>query len=954
MTRDNDLPRAQWRRVKEIFDTALERMPGDRAAFLDEACGTGDSEVRRQVEALLAAQESPPTLIETPVAAAAVTDSPSNGPLTDGQTVGPYRVLRTLGRGGMATVYLARDERHRRSVALKVLHPGLAHALGPERFLREIEVAANFTHPHILPLHDSGESAGLLYYVMPFIEGETLRDRLVRETQLSVEDALQIAREVADALAYAHSKGVVHRDIKPENILLCNGHALVVDFGIARALWQAEGGRLTETGLAVGTTAYMSPEQASGERQIDGRSDVYSLACVLYEILAGEPPFTGATAQAIIAKRFSDAAPSVRRLRAGVPAEMDQAIIRALAIVPADRFAGAAEFARSLQPTAASPVGARSLAPPSIPTVRRRQRAAAVLASLALVALVAFGVSLMWRPSGPGQAGSGSGTAVAVLPFENLGADTDEGFSDGMSDEIRGRLASVPGVVVIARASSMAYKNTSKAQALIAEELGVEYLVTATVRWGSAADGQRSVRVSPELIRIDGHGPPTTAWQQSFDAPVTDPFQVYADIARQVAGELGVPLGDSLRRQMAGKPTHQASAYDAYLRGEAISQSLALTDPAALREAASYYEQAIALDSTFLQAWAQLSRAHSLVYFNSTPTPGGRDSARLAAERSLALAPHRAEGHGAMGTYYHLVAKDYPRAEQEFASARTLAPKDADLLARSALVELTLGAWDSALTNLTLARKLDPRSVSTASALTWVLLSVRRYAEANDAADRALLLAPADPALLQNKAMVLLAQGDLAGARAVIAGAPPQADAAELRANFVHYFGLYWVLDEPRQQLVLQTNPSAFGGDRGAWAIGLAQIYHHRGELAKARAYADTACRAADAQLAAEPEDAQRHELYGLCLAYLGRRNEAVREGQRAVAMLPVAKNADLGAYLQHQLVRIYLLVGEPENALDQLEPLLRIPYYLSPGWLRIDPEFQPVRENPRFQKLIE
>ncbi len=265
---------------------------------------------------------------------------------------GGYAIERELGRGGMATVYLAQDLKHRRPVAIKVLAPELAAALGRERFLREIETAARLSHPHILPLHDSGEADGFLYYVMPYVAGESLRDRLNREQQLPIEDAVTIAAEVATALSYAHSRDVVHRDVKPENILLSEGQAIVADFGVAGAIDAAGGGKLTRTGIVLGTPAYMSPEQGAGERALDGRSDVYSLGCLLFEMLAGEPPFTGPTAQAIIAKRFTDPVPSVRRLRETVPMPMDQAIAKALARAPADRFATPHQSAEALRASA--------------------------------------------------------------------------------------------------------------------------------------------------------------------------------------------------------------------------------------------------------------------------------------------------------------------------------------------------------------------------------------------------------------------------------------------------------------------------------------------------------------------------------------------------------------------------------------------------------------------------
>src|SRR5438445_2467071 len=323
-----------------------------------------------------------------------------------------YALEPELGRGGMATVYLARDLRHGRRVAIKVLRPEIAAALGPERFLRESQIAAQRAHPHILPLHESGQAGEFLYYVMPYIEGESLRDRLERGGPLPLEEALQITREVASGLSYAHSHDVVHRDIKPENILLSGGEAVVADFGIARAITQAGGTRLTETGIPVGTPAYMSPEQASAGGPIDGRSDVYSLACVLYEMLVGEPPYTGPSAQVVIAKRFTDPVPSVRRLRETIPPGIDAAITTALAKAPADRFRTPAAFARALD----GPAGAR------------RSRAgsyAAIVAGLVALGALAYG---LWAKRLPRHdaATRMAHKMLVVLPLENLGAPDDE------------------------------------------------------------------------------------------------------------------------------------------------------------------------------------------------------------------------------------------------------------------------------------------------------------------------------------------------------------------------------------------------------------------------------------------------------------------------------------------------------------------------------------------------
>jgi serine/threonine protein kinase len=341
-----------------------------------------------------------------------------------------YRIERVLGAGGMATVYLADDLRHNRRVALKVMRSELTGALGPERFLREIETTAQLRHPNILPLLDSGEAGGMLYYVMPYVEGESLRASLGREKQLQLDDALRIAREVADALSYAHSRGVVHRDIKPENILLESGHAVVADFGIARAVDQAAGTNLTATGAAVGTPAYMSPEQASGSRDLDGRSDVYSLGCVVYEMLAGQAPFTGPTAESVVYQHLAAAPPSISGMRPAVPASVAAALQRALAKTPADRFRTVAQFAEALEgrvSAAATPIPT-AVATPVV--LGRRWPRTAVLALAALAVLV--GAVALGRRLLPGRAGTRHPrTTIAVLPLENLSTQGPYAFFAG-------------------------------------------------------------------------------------------------------------------------------------------------------------------------------------------------------------------------------------------------------------------------------------------------------------------------------------------------------------------------------------------------------------------------------------------------------------------------------------------------------------------------------------------
>jgi serine/threonine protein kinase/Tfp pilus assembly protein PilF len=872
---------------------------------------------------------------------------------------GTYDIVRTLGAGGMATVYLARDLRHGRDVALKVLHPDLGSALGPERFQREIRLAARLQHPHILTVLDSGENAGRLWFTMPYVEGESLRDRLTRERQLPVADAVRIATQAAQALQYAHQHGVIHRDIKPENLLLTeDGNTLVADFGIARSL-SSGGSRLTETGLTLGTPAYMSPEQASGESDVSALSDIYSLGTVLYEMLAGEPPFTGPTAQAVIAKRFTSTAPDVRQARPTVSEPIAHAVAQALATVPADRFASAMEFARALAPGAAT-----AAIPPANSVAPSTDRAAPapvhggafgslarrpLFATLVLGVVIGLGLLFGWSRFRSSDRPSGL-RLVAVLPFQNMGDSADAYFADGITDAVRGKLTSVAGLQVTASSSSGEYRHSTKTPQQIARELGVDYLLIGKVRWAKAADGTSRVQVSPELIKA---ATASSAWQESFDANLTDVFRVQTDIASRVAAALNVALADSVQRQLVERPTTNLAAYDAFLRGDAVSGNMSVLDPMTTRRAAGLYEQATALDPSFAMAWSRLARAYALAYTNGVPSQETGELSRRAAERALALAPERSEGHLALGDYYSEVKADFRRAADEYAEGLRRSPSDVDLLTAAAINLQSLGQWDSALVTVRRAATLDPRSIATARRLGFTLLRLRRYPEAIAATDRALALSPDNLGVIETRVMIELAKGDLPAARAFVAAAAPRTDPTALVAYLGNYWDLYWVLDDAQQQQLLRLSPAAFDEDRSSWGIVLAQTYHLRGDSLEARAYADSARVAVEHNLESAPQDAQRRVFHGLALAYLGKRAEAIREGEKAVAQLPMSKDGFAGPYIEQLLVRIYMLAGDKQKALDHLEPLLKVPYHLSPGWLRIDPTFAPLRGEPRFQKMV-
>ena len=555
-----------------------------------------------------------------------------------------------------------------------------------------------------------------------------------------------------------------------------------------------------------------------------------------------------------------------------------------------------------------------------------------------------------WRTRGTPSAATTSGAVrVAVLPFENLGDSSDAYFADGLTDAVRGKLTTLPGLAVIASASSSQYKHTNKSPQEIAQELGgVRYLLVAKVRWAKSPGAQSRVQVSPALVDVTTG---TDAWEQPFDAPLTDVFKVQGDIAGRVAQALGVALNAGTRQTLTERPTENLAAYDAYLKGEDVAPSQT-SDPLRLKRASDYFAQAIALDSSFAEAWAKLAQTQATMYFNGAVSPERAELVRRAAERAQALAPNRPESYMARGYYLAFVLNDNPGALAEYAAGLKVAPSNADLLTAASLVEESLGHWDAALAHLRQAEILDPRNVLTVRRLATSYLWLRRYPEAAATIDRGLSVSPDNLTLYETKTLVAVAQGDVDGAKAVVRSAPPTVDQSGLVPFFSNFWDMYWVLDDTQQRLALTLPPAAFG-DRAPWATVYAELYALRGDVARSHIYADSAILAYDAVLRASPQDAQSHAELGIVLALRGRKEDAIRESNRARALVPISQDGYSGPYYQHLSVRTYLLAGEPDKALDLLEPLLKIPYLLSPGWLRVDPNFDSVRTNPRFKQLI-
>ena len=684
-----------------------------------------------------------------------------------------YRIERELVQGGMATVYLAEDLKHRRKVAVKVLRPELAEALGAERFLREIETTANLRHPHILPLYDSGEAGGFLFYVMPLVEGESLRARIEREKQLPVDDALRIAREVADALSYAHSRGVIHRDIKPENVLLESGHAVVADFGIARAISSAGGETLTQTGLSVGTPQYMSPEQAAGEKDLDGRSDLYSLGCVLYEMLAGQPPFTGPTVASVVHQHVMVAAPPISNFRPAVPASVVAALQRALAKAPADRFNPVAQFGEAIQPGAAAPSApaARAARPP-----RRAGRLALVVGAGLVVAAVAFAV--LWLRRGGPRAPDVS--SVAVLPFLDLSPDrSGEYLGDGISETLINALANVPGLSVAARTSAFSFRGRSVDVREIGRQLGV-----ATVLEGSVQRAGDRLRVTAQLIKTsDG----LHLWSQSFDRGTGDIFAVQDEVARAVVAALKGRLlaGASVMRAATG--TRDLDAYDLFLQGRFFWNRRTVDD---IERSVGFFEQAIARDSGYAQAWAGLGGAYLILpFYADVRTAVLLPKARAAVERAVALDPGLGDAQAALA--YLLMLQDWNWSASDSAFQRAIATSPGNATAYKWYGDLlsVTGRKTESIRAITRAQELDPLSPLVAANLGAEYWNVGRDGEAMTWLEKSLAMDPMQSLALHYMAEIAFDRLDTARffdaqARLDLVSTRAGAPVAELRRAF--------------------------------------------------------------------------------------------------------------------------------------------------------------------------
>jgi TolB-like protein/Tfp pilus assembly protein PilF len=726
-----DISHTRWRELEPLVDAALELDPLRRAAFAESACGR-DAVLGAELKALLLACEQGESMFTQPALVALAplledTDTPVPGYL------GAYRIIREIGRGGMATVYLAEDAKHGRDVAVKVLHANLSRFIGRDRFIREIEIAAGLSHPHILPLHDSGEAYGdpselnrgtsILYFVSPFIDGCSLRDLLEREKRLSAADTVRLGREIALALDYAHRRGVVHLDIKPGNVLLQDGHAVITDFGIAQAMSSVGEARHDRSGalMLVGTPAYMSPEQAVAAGPLDGRSDIYSLGCVLHEMLTGTRPVDGAA-------DFSSV---------DISPHLAAVIARAIARKPEDRFQTAADLAHALS---------ESVWTAERRAFSRRWLAAVLIAATVAVAAVVVGV-MRGRPGADSAvAGPVFARSVAVLPFENTSSDTSQNyFATGFAQELIAKLARSSDLRVTPARSAFQFRAGTNLQT-VARQLRVAFVLRGVAReWSDSA----YVRV--ELLRTSDGG---IVWTGIYQRPTRDLFAIQDDIADHAARALNTTLlADALT---AGAGPRNLASYNLVLRGRYYLAQPTLDN---VNHALGLFAQAVSVDSSNAAAYVGLARAYRVEAGEGwIPVDSGSTLSREAARRAIALDPRLAGGYEALAYIQTAYDWDWGAAEANYRKALELEPGNADVLRSVALLFARLGRFDEAAVGLRKAVDRDPVA-ATYSNLSYVLGASGHWRESESAARTALALGPTSILRHFNLARALLFEG---------------------------------------------------------------------------------------------------------------------------------------------------------------------------------------------------
>jgi len=825
------------------------------------------------------------------------------------------------------------------------------------RFSNELKLARKISHRNVGRMYELMEEEGTHFITMEYVPGEDLKSFIRRAGPLSAGKAIFIAKQVSEGLTEAHRLGVVHRDLKPQNIMIDKeGNARIMDFGIARSII---GKGITGDGVMIGTPEYMSPEQAE-VKEVDQRSDIYSLGVILYEMVTGRVPFEGETPLGIAMKHKSETPKDPKELNAQIPDDLSRVILSCLEKDKEKRYQSAGEVVSELVniekgiPTTDRIIPDRRPSTSKEITVTFRKRWLFIPALIVIVVAAALAFLFLTKEKPPVL--TSEQKMLVVLPFENLGSPEDEYFADGLTEEITSRLAALHGLGVISRSSAVQYKKTEKTTRQIGEELGVDYVLEGTVRWDKSPDGCGRVRVTPQLIRVSDD---THLWSERYDQFIQDIFAVQSEIAEEVIRQLDITVLEPERRAILAKPTDNLKAYDCYLRAiEHWSKSRQIQDEKEIELAAQMFERAVELDPDFTLAYVYLSRFHSWMYFfGYDHTQERLAKSKVAVDMALELQPDLPEAHEVLAYYYYQGFLEYERAMEIFEYVQKARPNyPPDLLG---YIQRRQGKWGQAAVTLEKAARLDPRDSHLAWEVGATHFFMRNYEKAVTWFNRSLSI---DPnyiiAQLSKVEIQVLLKGNTVEARALLK--------TILKSPLTDYMWLTLeMLDRNYQEVLDRLSSVTYDSYEGQdfyfhRNVAYASVYHALNKISLMKKNAELAQIVLEKKVREHPGDPRFQAALGLAYAYEGRKDDSIREGKRAVELLPVSKDAISGPIYVLNLARIYTIVGEYEEAINRLEYLLSIPGggdfiwdFISVAQLRLDPQWDPLRDHKRFQRLL-
>jgi non-specific serine/threonine protein kinase len=877
-----------------------------------------------------------------------------------GVRLGPYEIVAPLGAGGMGEVYRARDTRLGREVAIKLLPAEVAgDAERVKRFEQEARATAALSHPNILALFDVGAHEGRPYLVAELLDGCTLAER-IRAGELTVAKAVELGTQIAQGLAAAHERGIVHRDLKPGNVFVTkDGVVKILDFGLAR-LTQADAGAWdreaspTETGLTgagsiLGTVGYMAPEQVRG-LPADHRSDIFALGCVLYEMLCGVSPFRRDTAIDTVAAILHEQPPGLCGTVKNLPSQLESLLTRCLEKRPEDRFQSARDLAHDLAAIVPETKPGRRAAA----RARRKRWRVIGLGVAAVVALGASAALLLRFTALAKEAQPTTPPKIVVLPFENLGATEDAYFAAGMTEEITSRLANVRGLGVISRTTAVEYDRKGKTVKQIGSDLDVDYVLEGSVRWERAAGRESRVRITPQLIRVADD---THVWADRYDRVLADVFAMQSDVAESAVKAMGVALLPREQNALREVSTDDLQAYDHYLRGwELLRRGESETN---MEGAVEMFQRAVDRDPRFALAYAGLARSHVQLYFLFFDRSQERLArAQEAADRGVALRPDLAETHIALGQYYYQGLLDYQRALSELSTALQLQPSNSAALYMTGLVLRRQGQWADSADAISSSLELDPKNAARLTNLAESDVLARRYADADQAFARAIVVSPqwAEPRAFRARLQIQW-RGDAQKAQTLLDEAA-HVDGL-IDDGLIAGTGLAVALVRRDFQGMLRhlqaVTPGAIDYQFSYWPFAMirGQVHRLAGQQDLARRAFEDARIELEQRIAQDDDDARFHGSLGVAYAGLGRTEDAVREAHLGCDLMPASKDAWRALYRLEDRALVYTMVGRHGEAIAQLDDLLARSGEWTPHVLRLDPRWDPLRSNPRFQALL-